>query len=70
MSGLGADKNSRRAGHDTIQTTMGYVKQAEHPTGDLGVPFGPLPQSLVEGDYGPEPTRSAVPEAPCEPHDL
>lgn len=42
ISGLGVDKISRRAGHDMIQTTMGYVKQAADLTGDLGVPFGPL----------------------------
>jgi hypothetical protein len=47
MTGLGVDKISRRAGHDMIQTTMGYVKQAEDLTGDLGAPFGPLPASLV-----------------------
>ena len=48
-TGLGVDKISRRAGHDMIQTTMGYVKQAEDLTGDLGVPFGPLPDDLVAG---------------------
>lgn len=47
MTGLGVDKISRRAGHDTIQTTMGYLKQAEDLSGDLGVPFGPLPESLI-----------------------
>jgi len=47
MTGLGMDKISRRAGHDTIQTTMGYVKQAEDLIGDLGVPFGPLPEELL-----------------------
>lgn len=29
MSGLGVDKIMRRAGHDTVQTMMGYVKLAE-----------------------------------------
>ncbi len=46
MTGLDVAKISRRAGHDTIQTTMGYVKQAEDLTGDLGVPFAPLPAAL------------------------
>ncbi len=49
MTGLGVDKISRRAGHDMIQTTMGYVKQAEDLTGDLGEPFAPLPAALVKG---------------------
>ena len=47
MSGLGVDKIMRRAGHDMVQTTMGYVKQTEDLTGDLGVPFAPLPESLT-----------------------
>ena len=46
MTGLGVDKICRRAGHDQIQTTMGYVKQAEDLSGDLGLPFGPLPATL------------------------
>ena len=47
MSGVGVDKIMRRAGHDMVQTTMGYVKQAEDLTGDLGTPFGPLPSELL-----------------------
>lgn len=50
MTGLGVDKIMRRAGHDMVQTTVGYVKLAEDLTGDLGVPFGPLPPSLVRPD--------------------
>ncbi len=49
LSGLGVDKIMRRAGHDNVQTSMGYVKQAEDLTGDLGAPFGALPGSLVAG---------------------
>ena len=49
MTGLGVDKIMRRAGHDMVQTTMGYVKQAEDLTGDLGAPFAPLPDELIEG---------------------
>ncbi len=48
MTGLGVDKICRRAGHDMVQTTMGYVKMAEDLTGDLGVPFGPLPDDLLD----------------------
>ncbi len=49
ISGLGVDKIQRRAGHDDVNTTMGYVKVAEDLTGELGAPFGPLPASLEEG---------------------
>lgn len=42
----------RRAGHESVQTTMGYVKEAEDLTGDLGTPFGPLPEPLVQGFRG------------------
>ena len=47
MSGLGVDKIMRRAGHDVVQTTMGYVKQAEDVGGELGEPFAALPPSLL-----------------------
>ena len=47
MSGLGVDKICRRAGHDDVNTSMGYVKLAEDLSGDLGAPFGPLPADLV-----------------------
>ena len=53
MMGLGVDRMMRRAGHDVVQTTMGYVKLAEDMTGELGVPFGPLPASLVDGESRP-----------------
>lgn len=46
MSGLDAAKIMRRAGHDDIATTMHYVKKAEDIGGDLGTPFGPLPDEL------------------------
>ncbi len=49
MTGLGVDKIQRRAGHEDIKTTLGYVKQAEDLTGELGAPFAPLPPSLVNG---------------------
>lgn len=69
MTALGVDKIMRRAGHDMVQTTMGYVKQAEDLTGDLGTPFAPLPDDLVKGvtptverggfgpGFGPKPTH-------------
>jgi integrase len=37
----------RRAGHDDIHTTLGYVKQAEDLTGRIGAPFAPLPPELL-----------------------
>jgi hypothetical protein len=39
MMGLGVDRIMRRAGHDMVQTSMGYVKQAEDLSGELGAPF-------------------------------
>lgn len=47
MSGLSVDRIMKRAGHDEISTTMGYVKQAEDLSGDLGTPFPALPEALV-----------------------
>lgn len=47
LMGIDVAKIMRRAGHDTIQTTMGYVKLAEDLSGELGAPFGPLPASLA-----------------------
>ena len=35
-----------------VQTTMGYVKQAEDIAGDLGVAFGPLPDGLTDPPEG------------------
>jgi hypothetical protein len=47
MTGLGVDRLMRRAGHDAIQTTLGYVKLAEDLSGgELGEPFAPLPAVL------------------------
>lgn len=47
MSGLGVDKIMRRAGHDNVQTTLGYVKLAEDLTGNLDESFGPLPEGPI-----------------------
>lgn len=49
MSGLGLPQMMRRAGHEDARTTMRYVRLAEDMTGELGVPFGPLPPALVVG---------------------
>jgi hypothetical protein len=37
----------RRAGHDNITTTIGYVKTGEDVAGSIGEPFLPLPACLV-----------------------
>jgi integrase len=37
----------RRAGHEDISTTLGYVKMAEDLTGKVGTPFAPLPLDLT-----------------------
>jgi len=43
----------RRAGHTTIETTMGYVREAEVIKGDaFGTPFPALPESLLRGPQG------------------
>jgi integrase len=47
LAGVDVVKMQRRAGHDTIQTTMGYVKAAEDFGGAAGAPFPELPPELV-----------------------
>lgn len=46
-------KMQRRAGHDAISTTLGYVKTAEDLTGSIGEPFPPLPAKLLDAPSGP-----------------
>lgn len=70
MSGLGVDKIMRRAGHDNVQTTLGYVKLAEDLTGQLGEPFGPLPQGLVQPVPGFGPVSAFWSENPQETADI
>jgi integrase len=55
MTGIDSAKIVRRAGHDDHNTTMGYVKLAEDLTGNLGPPFGPLPEGLVSPDSAVRP---------------
>jgi integrase len=50
IAGVELARMQRRAGHDSIETTLGYVKQAEDITGTIGEPFPPLPESLVWPD--------------------
>jgi integrase len=47
LAGVDVVKMQRRAGHERIETTGGYVKQAEDIGGTIGVPFPVLPASLL-----------------------
>ena len=48
IEGVDLAKIQRRAGHDNITTTMGYVKAAEDFSAEgIGTPFGPLPPGLL-----------------------
>ena len=49
----------RRAGHEKIETSAGYCKIAEDHRGKLGVPFAPLPASLVAGVDCPSTAQTA-----------
>ena len=63
---LGVDviKVQRRAGHDSISTTMGYVKAAEDISGAVGTPFPELPPSLLGPMNGPAVSRDGrIPDA-------
>ncbi|WP_437603965.1 site-specific integrase [Sorangium sp. So ce590] len=50
-------KIMRRAGHEDIATTMGYVREAENLMHPVGEPFPPLPAALLvssaESSEGP-----------------
>lgn len=65
MMGVDVAKIMRRAGHDHVQTTMGYVKLAEDLTGDLGAPFAPLPASLVRATLATDRTTQGDETSPC-----
>jgi hypothetical protein len=47
LAGVDVAKMQRRAGRDTISTTLGYVKMAEDLSGKIGEPFPPLPVALL-----------------------
>ena len=53
LGGVDVAKMQRRAGHDSISTTLGYVKMAEDLTGSIGEPFPALPATLLEGEGAP-----------------
>jgi hypothetical protein len=47
-------KIMRRAGHENMSTTMGYVREAENLTTAIGEPFPALPEPIVSPDESPE----------------
>ena len=62
LQGLDVAKIQRRAGHDSISTTLGYVKMAEDLTGSIGQPFPPLPEALVGKGMGAGRTPTSAPK--------
>ncbi len=52
ISNVDVGKMQRRAGHDSLETTMGYVKVAEDLSGAAGVPFPELPPTLIGPTQG------------------
>jgi hypothetical protein len=50
LSGVPIDRIESRAGHDAIETTLGYCKLAEDLTHSVGTPFPALPPSLLEDE--------------------
>jgi len=73
LAGVQLARMQRRAGHEDITTTLGYVKMVEDLGGNVGIPFGPLPAELIGPRFGPStrrPTKApqkAVPEEGIEP---
>lgn len=50
VSGVDIVRIQRRAGHQDLRTTSGYVRQAEDLAGKLGTPFPPLPKELLASE--------------------
>jgi integrase len=70
-------KVQRRAGHKLIATTQRYIVEAENRGATFGVPFGPLPASLLEASkdssksLGVNLQAAVIPdESSCERRDL
>lgn len=62
IRGTDVIKLQRRAGHETAQTTLGYVKEAEDRSALVGAVFPPLPSNLLErGAISPEISPSKDP---------
>ncbi len=60
LAGVELARMQRRAGHDNIETTLGYVKQAEDLIGNVGAPFPALPESLVWPEDWPRCSRAKL----------
>ncbi len=57
LAGVSVIAMQRRAGHRKLDTTAGYVKEPEDLTGNMGIPFAPLPQNLIGPREGlPQPS--------------
>lgn len=59
IQGVDVAKMQRRAGHDSISTTLGYVKMAEDLSGKIGEPFPALPSSLIAAPKPPSAAASS-----------
>ena len=72
IAGVDIAKIQARAGHETLSTTMGYVKAAESLDAGFGQPFPPLPDDLVgeaESSRQSSPMRNPAGNS-CEGGDL
>jgi integrase len=77
LAGVDVAKMQRRAGHEDLSTTLGYVKMAEDLSGKVGTPFPPLPDELLTtrlaqglAQAGRQPlklSKDLVPEEGIEP---
>ncbi|HEY8079670.1 MAG TPA: hypothetical protein VIF62_36320, partial [Labilithrix sp.] len=68
IAGVDVAKMQRRAGHDHVSTTMGYVKAAEDISGTIGEPFPPLPAELIKPNEKPK--SSPRPMRPATPNEI
>ena len=77
VRGDGIEKVQRRAGHKLIATTQRYVIEAENRGATFGVPFPPLPASLLDASKSASNLPGVIlqasviaHEAQCERRDL
>jgi hypothetical protein len=59
LAGTPVDRVQARAGHEHIDTTIGYVKAVEDLNGKFGAPFAPLPFGPTGPTIRPSATRRA-----------
>jgi integrase len=53
----------QRAGHTNFSTTQGYIREAEALGESVGVPFGPLPESLLSAVDDPQMCEAPLAES-------